>query len=328
MHIYYYDIPLCMKRFKALITAPSYFDEDACEMIRSYADLRIGEFKGDELIHEVRDVDALFIRVDTIVDRRVIDSAPRLKVIASGTTGINHIDVEYARKKKVRVIYLHGQHTEPTAEHTLGLILAIARKTLGGHASVLRGEWIRGRYIGINLRSRVLGILGFGRIGRRVSRFARSIGMEVQGYDPYVSDGVFRRMHVNRVDTLHELMSTSDIVTIHAELTPETRGMIGFREIGWMKKGSYLINTARGEILNSEALICALKENRLAGAAVDVYPEEPPPEGDPLIAYAREHENLLLTPHIAGSTYDAIHEVGKYLALKVKGILMGGDADE
>jgi D-3-phosphoglycerate dehydrogenase len=315
-----------MRRFRAIITAPDYFDDEARGLIRGYADLRVGKFERSELIEAVSDVDALFIKVDTTVDKELIDAASRLKVIASGTTGINHIDAEYARKRGIRIFSLHGQHTRPTAEHAFGLIFVLLRSTPSAHASMLRGEWERGKYIGRHLEGRTLGIIGLGRIGRKVSRFACGMGMHVLAYDPYVSDGVFERLRVVRVRELKGLMSSSEIITIHAELTPETKGMIGRREIGWMMKGSYLINTARGQIVDPKALVDALTKGRLSGAAVDVYAREPPPRDDPLIEYARSHENLMLTPHIAGSSYEAIHDVGEYLALKVKKLLTEGGA--
>ena len=311
-----------MRRFRTIITAPDYFDDAARGLIRSYADLQVGKFERSELIEAVKGADALFIRVDTAVDRELIDSAPRLKVIASGTTGVNHIDVKYAGKKGIKIFHLHGQHTRPAAEHAFGLMFALIRKTQGAHASMLRGEWTRGRYIGAHLKGRFLGIVGLGRIGREVSRFARSMEMHVLAYDPYVSDGVFERMRVKRTHDLKTLLGTCHIVTLHAELTPETKGMIGRHEIGWMMKGSFLINTARGEMVDPEALVDALAGGNLAGAAIDVYVKEPPPRDDPLVAYARTHENLILTPHIAGSSHEAIREVGEYLAGKVKEYLL------
>ncbi len=244
-----------------------------------------------------------------------IDLCPKLKVIASNTTGTPHIDERYAGQKGIRVISLKGETDflrtiTPTAEHTWGLVLAITRNTVPSFRSVCEGHWSRWPFGAPKMLSRMsLGIAGLGRIGRMVARYAEAFGMTIRFYDPYVTGADIP--DITRVRSLEELALLSDVITLHVPLNPETEGLINRDFFSKCKNGSYLVNTSRGRVVDTGALIEALETGRLKGAAVDVLDDEfergfeKSVTAHPLVSYAREHDNLLITPHIGGSTVDA-----------------------
>lgn len=249
-----------------------------------------------------------------------MDQCPRLRAIATNTTGVPHIDVDAARERDVAVISLKNEQAflariTPTAEHTFGLLLALVRRTPWAHAAALGGAWDRRPFGAPAMLSRLsLGVVGYGRLGRLVAGYGKAFGMQVACYDPYVepaangsSDGEARR-----VDSLATLLRCSDVVSIHAPANASTRALIGRRELELLGPSGWLVNTARGELLDEAALLDALRDGRIAGAALDVLNGEFEPgfesTAHPLVAYAREHDNLLLTPHIGGSTRDAWRE--------------------
>lgn len=259
-------------------------------------------------------VEVLFAPLGYMVDREKIDSCPRLKVIVSNTTGHPHIDVEYAYSKGIGVACLKFaqdflQTITPTAELTWGLIVAITRNILPAYESVLSGKWDRRPFGAPAMLSKMsLGIVGHGRLGTLVARYGRAFGMTVRYYDPFVS---VSSEAAERVDTLEALVAVSDVVTIHVPHEKSTVKMFSADVLANFKPGSYLVNTARGELLDWDALINSLKSGRLAGAALDVFENEYSPDfagqfvTHPVLQYARNHNNLILTPHIGGSTVDA-----------------------
>ena len=243
-----------------------------------------------------------------------IDMAPALKVIASNTTGVPHIDVDYAVRRGIRVISLKNEASflesiTPTAEMTWALILGIVRKVPWSFQEVCSGEWERRNFGGRTMLSRMaIGIVGLGRLGKMVARTARSFGMKVLNYDPFVTmegEGLHKSV------SLDDLVSQSDIVSVHIPMEPQNAALFDRARFARFRDGAYFINTSRGEIVNSEDLRMALVSGKLAGAAVDVLDGEFVPGfkhhvGDhPLVQYARTHDNLLITPHIGGSTVDA-----------------------
>ncbi len=295
---------------KILITEPEYFDKDARSILSKRGKVIVKHLSRNELTKQIPEIDAILVRIETHLDRTMLGKAKRLRVIGSATTGLNHIDVSYARSRKIRIFNLHGTHTIPTAEHTFALILSLCRKIPWAYAALARGEWKRYRFIGTELKGRTLGIIGYGRIGSRVAVYAKAFGMKVIAYDPYVDT-----KEVSMV-SLHTLLRNSDIVTVHATLTEQTENMIGSREFGMMKKSAFFLNTARGEIVDQHALLDALKRHRIAGAAEDVFPKEPL-GSSPIERYARKANNLIITPHIAASTDIAVHEAGIEIAKEV-----------
>lgn len=306
--------------FKTLITAPAYFDHDAVKEFERFSTVTVKQYSPEELLKYISDYHILAIRVDTIINQQLLDTAVNLKVIATATTGINHIDLEYAKKKGIEVISLQGANTIATVEHTLALLLTVIRKIPAAHASLLRGEWNRAAYIGTELSGKKLGIVGFGRIGRDLAARARAFGMEILAYDPYLKPEDFAQHHAAQKE-LNALLKEADIITLHLLLTPETKGMINKEKISLLKPNAILLNCSRGEVVVDQDLIEVLEQKKIACAALDVFSEEPLRQTSPLIAYAKTHDNLILTPHLAGSTHEAIHQAGLYLATKTKEFL-------
>ncbi|MCB2181369.1 MAG: hydroxyacid dehydrogenase [Desulfobulbaceae bacterium] len=258
--------------------------------------------------------EVLFAPLGYQVDREKIDAAPRLKVIASNTTGHPHIDVNYAKSKGIQVACLKFAQDflstiTPTAELTWGLIITLTRNLIAANRSVLEGKWDR-RPFGAPamLSSLDLGIVGLGRLGGMVAQYGKVFGMKVRYFDPFVASS---DKDIERLDTLEELVATSDIITIHVPHEPETEGMFNQDIFSSCKQGAYLINTARGELIDWGAFLSALKNGRLAGAAIDVFEGEFQPGfqdtfyDHPVLEYARNNDNLFITPHIGGSTVDA-----------------------
>ncbi|NJM31803.1 MAG: hydroxyacid dehydrogenase [Limnobacter sp.] len=259
-------------------------------------------------------VEVLFAPLGHRVTAAKIQACPRLRAIVSNTTGHPHIDVEYARSQGIFVACLKFapeflKRITPTAEHTWGLLLALIRHIIPAHRAALAGQWNRRPFGGSAMLSSLsLGIVGHGRLGSMVARYGRAFGMQVRYFDPYVevsSEGA------ERVSTLVELAEKSDVITILVPHEKETEGLFDADIFGHMRKGSYLINTARGELLDWNALLGSLQNGRLAGAALDVFDGEFSPHFSehfaehPLLKYARENDNLIITPHIGGSTVDA-----------------------
>ncbi len=311
-----------MKR-KILITAPAYFDTDAVALFQQLGEVTAQEMSKEELLQQVQNYDVLAIRVDTTVDREILDAAKNLKVIASGTTGVNHIDVEYAKKKGIEVISLQGANTVATAEHALALMLGLMRNVPAAHSSLLSGKWHRAAFIGTELCGKKLGIVGFGRIGRDIAKVAMHFGMRILAYDPYLPENVFAEHNAAQSTSLDAIFSESDVITLHVLLTEETRNLVNKQRLALMKPTSVLINCSRGEIVSELDLVDALKNKKIAGAALDVFVNEPLPTDSHLIHYAQQHHNLILTPHIAGSTKEAIRDAGLFVATKTREYFAG-----
>lgn len=263
----------------------------------------------------LRIVDVVIAPLGYYFGKEKIDNAPNLKIIASNTTGTPHIDVDYAEKKGIYVLSLKGQ-TEflksitATAELTWGLIIAVVRKIPWSFRSVCRGTWDRRLYGGISMLSKMsLGIVGLGRLGSMVASYGTCFRMKVRYFDPHVAETDIP--NVERINSLEELVSVSDIVSIHIPHEPETENLFNEKILSMFKQGAYLVNTSRGELVDHNALLKYLKNGRLGGAALDVFGGEFTEgflqvlKNHPLLAYAKENENLLITPHIGGSTVDA-----------------------
>ncbi|MDO8435513.1 MAG: hydroxyacid dehydrogenase [bacterium] len=305
---------------KILITDPEYFSEPAREIMRGVGEVIAKKYTNEELLGEVADAHALAIRVTTVVDRGVLDAAHSLKIIGSATTGINHIDVEYAEAKGVRVVSLPGHNTISTAEFTFATLLSLVKRIPWAHQHTLSGAWDRARFMGTELSGKTLGLIGFGRIGRAVATYAAAFGMAVVYADPYLEVDVARDAGARKV-SLQELLAIADIVSVHAFLSSETESMIGYEELKTMKPTAVIINAARGNIVNEDALLTALQEGIIAGAALDVFGNEPLAQDNPLIHYAANHDNLILTPHIGGSSREAVEQSGIYVAEKIREVL-------
>lgn len=262
-------------------------------------------------------VEVLFAPLGYQVDKVKIDSCPKLKAIVSNTTGHPHIDVDYASQRGIYVACLKFasdflRSITPTAELTWGLVIALTRNIVPAHTAALAGQWDRRPFGAPAMLSRMsLGIVGHGRLGTLVARYGKAFGMKVRYFDPYVD---FSAEGAEKVNSLESLVSQSDIVTVLVPHEKETEGMFDERVFGCFKHGSYLVNTARGELIDWNALLDSLESGRLAGVALDVFEGEFVPgfaaryPQHSLLKYARAHNNVILTPHIGGSTIDAWRE--------------------
>jgi len=301
---------------KILITEPEYFPEESKRILGTIGNVVTKRLTRSELSREVCDVDILIVRIETVIDKTIIDAAHKLKIIASATTGLNHIDGEYAKQRGIQLINLIGNHTTPAAEHTFALLLSLARKIPWAHAHVSSGKWERYKFFGVELDGKTLGLIGSGRIGSRVAQYAKAFGMKVLAFDPYMPKETAESAGIKLV-SMEDILKTSDFVSIHAVLTDETRGMLGKREFEKMKPSAMIINTARAEIVNAADLVKTLENKRIAGAAFDVFEKEPAGSDDVLVKYAKTNGNLLLTPHLGASTNEAIDRASVWVAKEV-----------
>src|SRR5579859_4360453 len=272
----------------------------------------------DGLAAALADADALVVRSAVQVDDALMEKASKLRVIGRAGVGVDNIDAEAATRRGIVVMNTPGANAVAVAELTIALMLALARKLPTANATMHAGKWEKKSLQGAELRGKTLAILGLGRIGLEVARRARAFGLEIIGSDPFVSAAVARENGI-RLVTLDELMAGCDYLTLHVGLTPQTHGVINTRTLAAMKKGVRIINCARGELVEDEALVAALKSGHVAGAALDVFTVEPPKDSP----YAGL-DNVILTPHIAGSTAEAQEAVGVQIAMQVREYLKLG----
>lgn len=265
----------------------------------------------DELIKIIPNYDAIVVRSQTKVTSNVIEAAKNLKIIGRAGVGVDNIDVNAATQKGIVVVNAPGGNTVSTAELTVGMILAAARRIPQACKSVKEGKWERKKFVGMELRGKTIGIIGLGRVGYEVAKRMRAFEMNILAYDPYISEEKAQAVGAKLVE-LNELLRNSDIVTIHVPKTKETVKLISHKEIEMMKDGAYLINCARGGIVDEDALYKALTNGKIAFAALDVYEKEPP-ENNPLIKL----DNVITTPHIGASTKEAQISVGMTIAEEI-----------
>ena len=266
----------------------------------------------------IADADALVVRSAVQVDEALLAHAPKLRVIGRAGVGVDNIDAEAATRHGIVVMNTPGANAVAVAELTIGLMLALARKVPVANATMHAGKWEKKSLQGSELRGKTLGILGLGRIGLEVARRARGFGMELIGSDPFVSAAVARENGISLV-SVEELFVKADYLTLHVGLTPQTAGIINEKTLATMKKGARIINCARGELVEETALAAALKSGHVGGAALDVFTVEPPKDS-PFFGL----DNVILTPHIAGSTAEAQEAVGVQIAMQVREYLKLG----
>lgn len=297
-------------------------DQAALDVLRQSPALRItapGQMKREETLAAIGDADALIIRSATKADAELLNAASNLKVIARAGVGVDNVDLDVATERGIVVMNTPGGNTISTAEFTFGLMLALARFIPQGDASLRAGTWDRKSYVGVELKGKTLGIVGLGRIGREVGKRAVAFEMTVIGYDPFVDAKAVAPLGIEKVD-LDELYQRSDFITLHSLVTDETRYMINAASIAKMKKGVRIVNAARGALINDYDLAQAITSGHVAGAALDVYEAEPPPQDHPLVGL----KNVIDTPHLAASTTDAQINVGIEAAQLVLDALTGG----
>ena len=332
---------------KILFTAE--YDETYLEKLKELGEIDIqgwakgiGKLPEEKLLELSRDVDIIITSYDDITEK-IIENCKNLKLIACTRATPVNIDVEAAKKKGIKVIYTPGRNSDSTAEHTIGLMISIARKIPMAYRALKNGEFTgetpskedvkaglkedviwdmdeNSPYVifkGTELKDKNLGIIGFGSIGRRVAHIASAFGMNLLIYDPYVSDIDVNRVGQTKV-SLDELLTQSDFITTHLKVTPATRGFIGKEQFAKMKKSAYFINTSRAAVVDEESLIEALRNNEIAGAALDVFAKEPIYRDHPFIT---ELDNIVITPHIAGATNDILTNHTKMIIAEVKRFL-------
>jgi len=292
---------------KALIAAPIH--KDAVKLLED-AGIQVvyREYPSEKELSElVTDIDILLVRSKPLVTAEVISKAEKLKIIARAGVGLDNIDVKVAEAKGIKVINTPEAPTRSVAELTIGLMLAVARKIAYSDRKMREGRWVKKEAEGVELKGKTLGIIGFGRIGREVAAIAsKGLGMKILYYDVYrASPEVEKELGATYVD-LETLARESDVVSVHVPLTSETRGLVSEGLLKLMKKNAILINTSRGAVVDTKALIKALNEGWIAGAGLDVYEEEPLPPNHPLT----QLDNVVLTPHIGASTEEAQERAG------------------
>jgi D-3-phosphoglycerate dehydrogenase / 2-oxoglutarate reductase len=285
------------------------------------ADHDVDELVGvprSELLAALPDYDALLVRSQVQVDAELIAAGSRLVIIGRAGVGVDNVDVAAASAAGIVVINAPTGNTIAATEHTLALLMALARHIPAADASMRRGEWQRARFTGRELRGQTLGIIGLGKIGMAVADRARGLEMDIIGHDPFVTEEA-AMLHGIRLTTVADLLATADAVTVHVPLTPKTRGMIGAAELATMKPTALLVNVARGGVIDEADLAAALHAGTIGGAAVDVYAAEPPGADDPLLTAPR----TILTPHLGASTAEAQTRVAVEACEQVVDVLAG-----
>lgn len=305
------------KFLRILVTEPEYFTPASLCTMRKVGIVRAERLSRKKLLEAVRDVDVLVVRIETKVDASLIKRAKNLKCVVSATTGLNHIDTVLLKKRGIPLFSLTGAHSVPTAEHAIALLFSVARKIPWANAYMARGRWKRWEFMGTELAGKTLGVFGIGRIGAQVAKRAGALGLYVIAHDPYVSAREVKARGARKVGW-REFLRKSDFISLHAPLTRETHNMFSSSAFTAMKPSAILINTARGAIVKENALLSALLRRKIKSAAMDVYPEEPLAPSSPLRRYARTHENLILTPHIAASTHEAVGRASMHSAEMIK----------
>ena len=292
--------------------------EGGVELLRERFDVDVEiEMGAEQLFERIGDYDALIVRSGTAVDADLLSRAERLKVVGRAGTGVDNVDVPAATKRGIVVANAPEANTVAAAEHTVALMLALARNIPQAHASLTSGKWERSKFGGTEVEGKTLGILGFGRIGQLVAARARGMGMQVIAHDPFVTPERFRELGVQHC-TRDEVLAGSDFISLHAPLTVETRHLIRAETIALMRPGVRIVNAARGDLVDLDALVAALRDGRVAGAALDVFPSEPYTDGEVLSL-----PNVVVTPHLGASTQEAQDRAGLIVAEQVAAALSG-----
>ena len=277
------------------------------------------DWSKEELEERIAAYDAIGVRSATKVTGDLIARAERLKVVGRAGTGVDNVDVPAATRRGIVVCNAAGSNALSAAEHAIALMLAQARNIPQAHSSLVDGRWERSRFGGIEVTGKTLGVLGFGRIGQMVAERAKGLGMHVVAYDPLVAEGRYRELGVDKADTPADLYAVADFVTLHLASTPETRGFVDAEAFAAMKPGARLINAARGDVVDQDALVEALRSGHLGGAGIDVFPKEPTTES-PLFGLP----GVVVTPHLGASTEEAQDRAGIVVAEQVAAALTGG----
>lgn len=304
------------------VLIPDNVDQSAIDLLVNAEGITVnapGKLSQADAQAAIAEAHAIIIRSGIQADADLIAAAPNLKIIARAGVGVDNVDLDAATRQGVVVVNTPGGNTISTAEHTFGLMLALARHIPEAEISMRSGQWDRKSFSGVELRGKTLGIIGFGRIGRAIASRAQAFEMTVIAADPFVSPEVGAELGVEIVSQ-EEVFQRADFLTLHAVITPETKGMINAESIATMKRGVRIVNASRGALIVEEDLAEAIKSGHVAGAALDVYAVEPPSSDNPLIGLS----GVVHTPHLAASTSDAQVTVAVEAAqLVIVGLLQG-----
>ncbi len=297
-------------------------DEEGLQLLRSDPDFEVISTAGssEQLKEVISRAHALLVRSNTKVTEKLLGKAPLLRVIGRAGIGVDNIDVTAATRRGIAVINAPGANTVSAAEHAFALLLALVRKIPWAQESLRRGEWERKRYAGTELRGKLLGLVGLGRIGAHVAGIARAFGMAVIAYDPLLSASRAKQVGV-QLARLDDLVARADVISLHAPLNDETRHLLNSHRFGIMKPTCVVVNTARGGLIDDHALVEAIEAGKLAGAALDVFDPEPLPADSPL----RTCDRIILTPHLAASTQEAQVRVAVEISGSIRTALGTGD---
>lgn len=315
-----------MRKKKLLILEPHDFSLHTKTLLSVYFDVEeikqdIGLF--DALANNVKDTDVLWVRLKYFISADVLSYFNQLKYIVSATTGLNHIDLEACAKQHIKIISLRGEidflkHIAATAEHTLNLMLSLFRQTVAAVMDVRDACWRRDLFKGHEIKDKTIGLIGFGRVAKKVARYLNAMDAQVLAYDPYLDKSEFIKEQVECCD-LNTLVKRSDMVSLHASYHQGMPVLLDKNLLNQFKPGAYLINTARGELIDECSLLELLKNKHLAGAALDVLNQEQSISllTHPLVLYAKQHAHLLITPHIGGCTYESLSLAEHFVAKKL-----------
>lgn len=305
--------------FKVLVSDP--ISDQGIQQLYDAEDITVEKKTGlseDELTAIIGDYDALLVRSQTKVTKRIMDAGAKLKVIGRAGVGVDNIDLEAATQAGIVVVNAPDGNTISTCEHTFAMMISLARHIPQAYAKTIRGEWDRKSFVGVELNRKVLGVLGMGRIGSEVAKRAKAFGMEVYAYDPFLTEERAEKLGV-RLSTVEDIAKNADFMTVHTPLTKETHHLISTPQFAVMKRGMRIINCARGGIIDEQALMSAIEEGIVAGAAFDVFEEEPPKADHPFL----NHPKIIVTPHLGASTVEAQENVAVDVAEEVLHILRG-----
>ena len=305
---------------RILVAEPDDFSPRAEEILRGVGEVVLQSWHVDQFARAFEQFDVVWFRMGARIDRETIPREPRCRILATPVTGLDHVDVATCTERGIRVISLRDEteflkEVRAAAELTVALALALLRRLVPAAASVRAGHWERDRFRGGELYERTVGLVGVGRLGTLVAGYMKAFGARVVGYDPRPD---FPTDAAEPTAALHELLACSDLVCLLPSYSEQTRHLMGVDEFASMKEGAYLVNTSRGGVIEEQALLESLRSGHLAGAALDVLDGEPHIDADhPVLSYARDHQNLIVVPHIGGNTMESFEKTEVFLAGRV-----------
>jgi D-3-phosphoglycerate dehydrogenase len=319
--------PEYSKSYRILNVEPSGYSAEARALIMELGTVAEKEMSRSELLSELGSYDVLIVRLSHQIDRKLIEAGRSLLAIVTATTSLDHIDVDYAQVHGIAILSLQGetkflQSINATAEHTWALLLALVRRIIPASLDAGIGNWNRDAFKGHELCGKHLGLVGLGRIGKKVADYGQAFGMDVGAYDPFTREW---KEGVWRASALPELLKWSDVLSLHVPLNSETRGLIGKDELALIPQNAVIINTSRGQLIDEKTLVEALENGRMAGGALDVIAHERDAElrrKSRLLSYAKTHDNLIITPHLGGATHESMAKTEIFMARKLAHFLL------